>query len=50
VFFGAWICRNIPESSIKWLAGLVFFSFGTLNLYRSLPGSMRAITGSDPTG
>lgn len=34
---GAWMCRNIPEVYIKWIAGIIFMFFGTLTLYNSIP-------------
>ena len=37
VLGGAWICKHIPEITIKWAAGVVFIFFGTLTLYNSVP-------------
>jgi Ca2+/H+ antiporter, TMEM165/GDT1 family len=37
VFFGAWICKYISQSYIKWIAGLVFLLFGSVTLYNNLP-------------
>lgn len=37
---GAWMCKNIPEAYIKWIAGIIFMFFGTLTLYGSVPASM----------
>jgi Ca2+/H+ antiporter, TMEM165/GDT1 family len=37
IIFGAWICKNIPEKTIRWAASIVFIFFGTLTLYESLP-------------
>ncbi|MBM7869891.1 putative Ca2+/H+ antiporter (TMEM165/GDT1 family) [Clostridium pascui] len=37
---GAWMCKNIPEVYIKWIAGVIFMFFGTLTLYGSVPASM----------
>jgi Ca2+/H+ antiporter, TMEM165/GDT1 family len=42
VLCGAWICCHIPQSYIKWLAGVVFMFFGTLTLYNNVPASLRA--------
>lgn len=30
---GAWMCRNIPEIYIKWIAGTVFIFFGSVSIY-----------------
>jgi len=38
--FGAWICKNIPEKTIRWVASMVYIFFGILTLYDSLPGWM----------
>jgi Ca2+/H+ antiporter, TMEM165/GDT1 family len=40
IIFGAWICKNIPENTIRWAASIVFIFFGTLTLYESLPAWM----------
>jgi len=37
VLFGCWICTHIPQSYIKWVAGLVFILFGTLTLHNHAP-------------
>jgi putative Ca2+/H+ antiporter (TMEM165/GDT1 family) len=37
VFFGAWICKHLPQTAVKWAAGLVFIFFGTLTLYQNIP-------------
>jgi Predicted membrane protein len=39
---GAWMCKHIPESYIKWVAGLVFLLFGTISLYNALPLFMKS--------
>jgi putative Ca2+/H+ antiporter (TMEM165/GDT1 family) len=37
VLCGAWICRQLGQVTMKWIAGLVFMFFGSLTLYQSLP-------------
>lgn len=37
VFFGAWLCKHVPEIYIKWAAGVVFMFFGTLTIYQAVP-------------
>jgi putative Ca2+/H+ antiporter (TMEM165/GDT1 family) len=37
IIFGAWICKNIPEKTIRWAASGIFIFFGTLTLYDSVP-------------
>lgn len=36
---GAWMCKHVPESYIKWIAGIIFMFFGTLTLYNGLPAT-----------
>jgi Ca2+/H+ antiporter, TMEM165/GDT1 family len=40
VLCGAWICRQLGQSTVKWIAGLVFMAFGSFTLYETLPGWM----------
>jgi putative Ca2+/H+ antiporter (TMEM165/GDT1 family) len=40
VLFGAWICTHIPQTYMKWGAGLVFMFFGSLTLYNQVPDSL----------
>jgi len=40
IVFGAWICKNIPEKTIRWVASMVFIFFGTLTLFESVPAWM----------
>lgn len=37
---GAWMCKHIPESYIKWVAGIIFIFFGTLTLFQAVPNSL----------
>ncbi|EQB86204.1 putative Ca2+/H+ antiporter (TMEM165/GDT1 family) [Clostridium punense] len=37
---GAWMCKHVPESYIKWIAGIIFMFFGTLTLYNGLPTTL----------
>jgi putative Ca2+/H+ antiporter (TMEM165/GDT1 family) len=37
---GAWMCRHVPESYIKWVAGIIFMFFGTLAIYNAVPAVM----------
>ncbi len=36
---GVWMAKNIPESYIKWVAGLVFIIFGTRMLVECIPNN-----------
>jgi putative Ca2+/H+ antiporter (TMEM165/GDT1 family) len=40
IIFGAWICKNIPDKTIRWVASGIFIFFGTLTLYESVPAWM----------
>ncbi len=40
IIFGAWICKNIPEKTIRWVASVIFIFFGILTLYESVPAWM----------
>ena len=32
IIFGAWICKNIPEKTIRWVARVIFIFFGIANV------------------
>lgn len=40
VIFGAWICKNIPEKTFRWVSGVIFIFFGITTLYDSVPAWM----------
>jgi Ca2+/H+ antiporter, TMEM165/GDT1 family len=40
IVFGAWICKNIPEKTMRWVASGIFIFFGIATLYESLPAWM----------
>ncbi|MDR3573627.1 MAG: TMEM165/GDT1 family protein [Anaerolineaceae bacterium] len=37
IVFGAWICKNIQEKTIRWIAGMIFIFFGAFTLYDAVP-------------
>ncbi|MCX7913245.1 MAG: TMEM165/GDT1 family protein [Thermodesulfovibrionales bacterium] len=37
IFVGALMGKKIPERTIKWIAALIFMTFGFMGLYESLP-------------
>jgi putative Ca2+/H+ antiporter (TMEM165/GDT1 family) len=37
VLGGAWLCRHVSQSGMKWMAGLVFMFFGSLTIYNNAP-------------
>lgn len=34
---GAWMCKHVPDSYMKWIPGMIFLFFGTLTVYAAAP-------------
>jgi putative Ca2+/H+ antiporter (TMEM165/GDT1 family) len=37
VLGGAWLCKHVSQSAMKWMAGVVFIFFGSLTIYNNAP-------------